>query len=154
MVRLQRDHARRVRRVAHFMRLQGTGELVMAFMFVVVWLLTLRMEVRGELGQFGVVAAPIFALTAALSGVLKLAASRRNAAFQGYGLGLVALLSAPLSLCSVYCAPTALALAVYGCWVYAHEDVRTAFDMKAKGRTDEEIEAFLRGDPAPGPPNG
>jgi hypothetical protein len=59
---------------------------------------------------------------------------RRTLGMTAMGVGLVAILTG-------YCAPTAIALAIYGLIVYVNESVVAAFEMGAQGRSKAEIQA-------------
>jgi hypothetical protein len=83
----------------------------------------------------------ILAMPAALCGVVRIVAGIFNLRFRRRGLGLVALGLGLFSLATGYCAPTAIALAVYGLIVYVNEPVIAAFEMADSGRTPAEIRA-------------
>jgi hypothetical protein len=61
-------------------------------------------------------------------GTLKIVAGIRNLQLRGRKLGLAAFVSCLAALPSCYCAPTALALGVFGFIVYLDPDVRRAFE--------------------------
>jgi hypothetical protein len=144
-LRAHTDHAKRVQKVAGFLELQGALELVVAFMFGVYWLTNLGNPVRGEIARFGMAYAPLVCAFNVVSGILKMTASRFNRRYRGWGLGVAAHVAAPLTVCSIYCLPTAALLALYGLWVYSQAPVRAAFASAARGTPVAEVEAALRG---------
>ncbi|MFW5921557.1 MAG: hypothetical protein ACOCUS_06930 [Polyangiales bacterium] len=83
---------------------------------------------------FLLAAAAVFAL-----GVLKLVACFFNFRYRKRTLGMVAVASAFASLITCYCAPTGIALAVYGLIVYSQDAVRKAFAMGEAGSSSDEI---------------
>ena len=83
----------------------------------------------------------ILAVPAALCGAVRIVAGIYNLRFRRRGLGLVALGLGLLTLATGYCAPSAIALAVYGLIVYVNEPVIAAFAMASSGRTPAEIRA-------------
>lgn len=83
---------------------------------------------------FILLALVIFAL-----GVLKVVGGIYNYRYRKRTLGLVAVASAIASLFTCYCAPTGIALAVYGLIVYTRDPVRKAFAMGEAGSTSDDI---------------
>lgn len=83
-------------------------------------------------------------LVALLAGGLHLLAGLRNYRFRSRTLGLVALAGGLATIFTCYCAPSAIALAVYGLITYLNGDVTQAFAMGEAGRTREEILAACR----------
>ena len=81
-------------------------------------------------------------------GVLKVFAGIRNLSFRSRVLGIVALASGALSFITCYCAPTALALAVFGLIVYLNEASIAAFRMGDEGRSAAEIRAHINRPPS------
>jgi hypothetical protein len=81
-------------------------------------------------------------LVVALSiGILRIIAGITNLKYRGRRLGLAALTVGTLSLFTGYCAPTTIALLVYGLIVYMNEDVRRAFAMGEQGFSSGQIRA-------------
>jgi hypothetical protein len=78
---------------------------------------------------------------AVIASVLRIVAGVYNLRYRRRGLGLAALGIGLLTLVTGYCAPTAIALAIYGLIVYVNEPVVLAFRMGASGRTPAEIRA-------------
>ena len=83
----------------------------------------------------------ILAIPAALCGIVRIVAGIYNLRFRRRSLGMIALGLGLLTLATGYCAPTAIALAVYGLIVYVNEPVVSAFAMAESGRTPAEIRA-------------
>lgn len=67
----------------------------------------------------------------------------RNYRFRGRVLGLVALGGGMVTVITCYCAPTAIALGVYGLITYLNPEVNQAFAMAESGKKKEEIMALL-----------
>ncbi len=79
-----------------------------------------------------------------VGGGLKTFAARRNRRFRGRGLGVLALWSAVPTAVAWFCAPSGLALLVYGSIVYRHRTSREAFALGENGKSAEDISALLR----------
>jgi hypothetical protein len=136
-IRLGRDHARRIQRVAYLLTIHGVLEVLTAGV-VAVYLYVPR---DGNPHPWLPLLLPAFAATA---GVLKAVAGRANQRYRGRGLGMAALLTAPLALGTVACFPTAVLLSAYGLWVYRHPTVRRAFELGASGQAPADVEAALK----------
>ena len=54
---------------------------------------------------------------------------------------MAALISSVASMFTGYCAPTAIALLIYGLIIYLNDDVRRAFEMGEQGYPPEHIKA-------------
>jgi hypothetical protein len=74
-------------------------------------------------------------------GSLRLVAGIFNLRFRRRGLGMIALGIGLATVFTAYCAPTAIALAIYGLIVYVNESVAKAFEMGDSGRSVSEINA-------------
>jgi|SRR5262245_1153961 len=72
-------------------------------------------------------------------GVLRIVAGVYNYHYCRRGLGVTALACGLFTLITGYCAPTAIALAIYGLIVYLDEAVIAAFRMGDSGRPRSEI---------------
>jgi hypothetical protein len=77
-------------------------------------------------------------------GSLKAFAAMRNRSFRGRGIGIVALWSAVPTAAVWLCAPSGLALLVYGSIVYRDRLSREAFALGEIGKSTEEIVGTLR----------
>jgi hypothetical protein len=75
---------------------------------------------------------------------LHLFAGLRNYRFRSRTLGLVALSGGLVTVFTCYCAPTSVALAVYGLVTYLNPDVSHAFALGEAGRKRNEILATFR----------
>jgi hypothetical protein len=122
-----------VKNVAVFMIVQGvceslSGGVLTAFAVAVSFGIA-----RGIQPRTGILAPEltfvVFFLGPALfgAGVFKVLAGIRNLRLRDRTMGLIALASCVFALPSCYCAPTALALAVYGLVVYLNDDVQAEF---------------------------
>ncbi len=74
---------------------------------------------------------------------LHIAAGIRNYRFRNRTLGLVALIGGMVTVFTCYCAPTSIALGVYGLITYLNPEVGHAFAMGASGSTRSEILAIF-----------
>lgn len=68
-----------------------------------------------------------------LSGILRILAAFRNFQFRSRTLGIVSLVLGVVSMLGCYCAPTSIALLVYGLIVYLNPAVKVAFAMGDEG---------------------
>ncbi len=78
-----------------------------------------------------------------VAAILHIVAGVRNYKFRGRVLGLVALGGGMVTMITCYCAPTAVALGVYGLITYLNPEVNQAFAMGASGKKRDEIMAAL-----------
>ena len=74
---------------------------------------------------------------------MHIVAGIRNYKFRGRVFGLVALGGGMITMITCYCAPTAIALGVYGLITFLNPEVNQAFAMAASGKKREEIMAAL-----------
>lgn len=74
-----------------------------------------------------------------VAAALHLVAGIRNYQFRNRTLGLVALIGGMVTLFTCYCAPTSVALGVYGLITYLNAEVGQAFEMGAAGSKRSEI---------------
>jgi hypothetical protein len=72
-------------------------------------------------------------------GILNIVAGVQNYRFRGRGLGIFALCAGMAASITCYCAPTAIALAVYGLIVYFNQPVVLAFQMARQGLSGDQI---------------
>jgi hypothetical protein len=75
---------------------------------------------------------------------LHIYAGLRNYRFRSRTLGIVALAGGMVTVFTCYCAPTSIALGVYGLITYLNYEVSQAFVMGEAGKTREEILAAFR----------
>lgn len=78
---------------------------------------------------------------AILCGGFRILAGYWNLQFRQRMVGMVALGVGLMTLFTCYCAPTSIALAIYGLVVYLNEPVVAAFNLGAQGRTSTQIHA-------------
>jgi hypothetical protein len=79
-----------------------------------------------------------------VGGAVKAFAAMRNRRFRGRRLGIVALWSAVPTAVAWPCAPSGLALLVYGSIVYRDRVSREAFALGESGKSPEEVVGTLR----------
>jgi hypothetical protein len=81
-----------------------------------------------------------------IAGLLHLIAGIRNVTYGGRVMGLVALIGGLASIATCYCAPTTIALAVYGLIVYFNAESVRAFQLGQQGMSSRAIrDALARG---------
>jgi hypothetical protein len=126
--------------VAILLIVQGILELIFAvfgFGFLAITFVKGPKELESMRG-LGVILAVVSAPTL-ISGLLRIVAGVFNFRYRRRGLGMVAMCVGLLTMMTAYCAPTAIALAVYGLIVYVNEPVVLAFQMGDSGRPLGEI---------------
>jgi hypothetical protein len=74
-----------------------------------------------------------------IAAALHIIAGIRNYSFRNRVLGLVALGGGMVTMFTCYCAPTAVALGVYGLVTYLNPEVARAFAMAESGSSRDEI---------------
>jgi hypothetical protein len=130
--------------VAVLLIVQGALELLFA-LFGIGFTLLVYFGPQKELGGLRGVAI-LLAVAGGLSlstGLLRVVAGLFNLRYRRRGLGLIALAAGLLTMVTAYCAPTGIALAVYGLIVYLNESVIAAFTLGDRGRSPAQIrEAF------------
>lgn len=80
-------------------------------------------------------------LIALVVGILNAYAGWRTFRFQSRTLGIIALSGGMVTVMTCYCAPTSIALLIYGLIVYLDSSVKEAFEMGARGHTPDQIDA-------------
>jgi hypothetical protein len=84
------------------------------------------------------------------AGILRLYAGYRNFGYRSRILGIISLVCGMASVFGCYCAPTGIAMIIYGLIVYLNPAVQAAFEMGEKGMpSDAILNSFL-----PYPPQG
>jgi hypothetical protein len=151
---------RHVKIVGILMIVQGALEAAMGIMYAFMGPLMLAMmsmspssgssgapppdeKVMGLMGGFYL----LIGLGVLAAGVLKIVAGILNLKFRGRVLGFVALGSSIVSMFTCYCAPTGIALGVYGLVVYLNAQAARAFALAAQGMGPDEVLANLEGPP-------
>ncbi|MBC8350918.1 MAG: hypothetical protein H8E66_02965 [Planctomycetes bacterium] len=72
-------------------------------------------------------------------GALNVYAGYRNWKFKGRTLGIISMIAGVGTIITCYCAPTSIALCIYGLIVYLNTPVGTAFRMGEEGFSGDEI---------------
>ena len=121
---------------------QGVLELGFGLMMVFSGLLFLLAS-DPELAKLRPMSGLIFGIAAPalICSGLRIAAGVYNLWYRGRRLGVAALSVGLLTMVTFYCAPTSIALAVYGLIVYLNESVIAAFAMRADGKSAADIQA-------------
>jgi RsiW-degrading membrane proteinase PrsW (M82 family) len=83
----------------------------------------------------------LLGLAALAVGALRIVAGIRGLKYRGRILGIVSFAVGVASFFTCYCAPTSLALMVYGLIVYLNADVGRAFEMAKGGASADQIRA-------------
>jgi hypothetical protein len=81
------------------------------------------------------------AVTCAITGIFRIVSGLFNLSFRRRKLGIAALAVGLIAAFTGLCAPTAIAVAVYGLIVYFNDSAIAAFEMGDRGKTRGEIEA-------------
>ena len=118
-----------VRIVAILLMVQGGLECLMAPLFLIGGLAASAdfHKANDPPPEAAVAVGILLAIVIFGTGLVKLIAGIKNYKWRGRTLGIVAFGTGLLSLCTVYCAPTAIALGVYGLIVYLDKDVVAKF---------------------------
>lgn len=74
-----------------------------------------------------------------IAGVLRIFAAYRSYKFTGRGLAIASLVVGAATCMTCYCAPTSIALLVYGLIVYCNPEVTAAFAMRKQGHSPDQI---------------
>ncbi len=113
---------------------------------------------NGPPPEFGMMMTVIYlavGIPVLIAGVLRILAAVRNFQFRSRTLGIISMVLGLVSMFSCYCAPTGIALLVYGLLVYLNPAVRMAFAMGDEGVPASQILAtfvpFRTGPQAPPP---
>jgi hypothetical protein len=88
----------------------------------------------------------VFGVTGVGCGGLRIVAGLSNWSYRRRMLGITALGVGLVAMFTGYCAPTAIALAIYGLIVYVNESVALAFELGSQGRSKAEIQAAFPAD--------
>lgn len=120
----------------------GVLEVAVAVVFVLFGLIGLALP-----PESGANPQMIFTIYVALAvmiggcGVIRIAAGLANFRFRNRRLGIAALGIGLIAVFSGFCAPTSIAMAVYGLIVYLNDSVIAAFEMGNAGKTPGEIQS-------------
>lgn len=74
-----------------------------------------------------------------LAGLFAIVAGIMNLQYKWRGFGIFALLFGFLASATIYCAPTAIAMGIYGLIVYFNSDVSRAFQLVKQGHTPRQV---------------
>ncbi len=132
--------------LAILMIIQGALEALIGLILLVMgpaMLSTKPTMPRSEQEAVGIMSAVfiILGVLVLLTAGLKIVAGIKNLKYRGRALGMAALISSIVTMMTGYCAPTAIALVIYGLIIYLNDDVRRAFDMGEQGVPPEQIKA-------------
>lgn len=83
----------------------------------------------------------IVGIPAAICSVLRIVAGFYNMRFRKRKLGMIALIAGLATVFTGYCAPTSVALAVWGLIVYLNDSATVAFELGDRGKTSAEVHA-------------
>jgi hypothetical protein len=127
--------------VAALLMVQGILELgfgLFGLAFTAITFLMPRGEgdMRGLGVMMAVITGPLLVI-----GALRIVAGLFNYRYRRRTLGMVALGAGLLSVFTFYCAPTAIAISVYGLIVYLNEPVAAAFALGDSGRSAANVNA-------------
>jgi hypothetical protein len=131
-----------VRVIAILLIVQGVLELLFSFACISFFLLVTFVphEELQNMRRLGLVAL-VVCIPAIVIGLLRIVAGIFNLRYRRRVLGIMALGLGLSLIFTAYCAPTAIAVAIYGLIVYLDEPVIAAFAMGDRGRTVAEINA-------------
>lgn len=102
---------------------------------------TIPSEFLGMEPQVFALLMSIIGVPGTVCGALRVAAGSFNWSYRKRTLGMIALGVGLAAVITAYCAPTAIALAIYGLIVYVNEPVALAFALGEQGRSKAEIQA-------------
>lgn len=127
---------RRILWVANGLTVQGGLELVMALALLVG---AMDSDTKAPSSLYDDLLFRVGAPCLLVGGTLKAFAAARNRRFRSRGIGLMALWSAVPTALVWLCAPTGLALLVYGITVYADPTSREAFALGDTSMSPQEV---------------
>lgn len=81
----------------------------------------------------------VIGIVVLICGILRIVAGIQNYRFKCRTLGFVALIVGMAPVFTCYCAPTAIALLVFGLIIFLDPAVKAAFEMARQGRTTDQI---------------
>ena len=135
--------------VAMLLIVQGVLEMGLGGIYLGISALTFVLPADAFIGmdpQFIAVLLLVVGVPGIVCGALRIAAGWFNWSFRRRKLGMTALAVGLVAMVTGYCAPTAIALAIYGLIVYVNESVAAAFELGSQGRTKAEIQAAFPAD--------
>lgn len=131
---------RRIPWVANGLTVQGGLELILACALL---LGAMDSDRQPPAGPYQALVARFGPACLLVGGALKTFAAAQNRRFRNRGMGVAALWSAVPTALIWMCAPTGLALLVYGIIVYRDPESREAFALGDKGMSPGEVVANL-----------
>ncbi len=141
---------RHVLPVSILMIVQGSFELLIAIMMIamaVIFPLMIPQEMNEKQGPPILLFVGIYGTMGGVGfiiGILHVVAGIFGLRFRRRVLGIVALASGIAGVFTCYCAPTGIALAIYGLIVYLNPRVKAAFDMGDSGMSAADVRAHFR----------
>lgn len=135
--------------VAALLIAQGILELCLGLFFLAFATLSfvLPAEALAGINSTGlVILMLVVGVLGVVCGALRIAAGAFNWNYRRRNLGMTALGVGLATILTGYCAPTAIALAIYGLIVYVNESVTAAFELGTQGRSKAEIQAAFPAD--------
>ena len=135
--------------VAVLLIVQGALESCLGLFFLAFAALSLVLpaEALGGMDPRGMaILMLIVGVPGVVCGPLRIAAGLCNWSYRRRKLGITALGVGLAAIVTGYCAPTAIALAIYGLIVYVNESVVAAFELGTRGRSKAEIQATFPAD--------
>ncbi|CAN5815146.1 hypothetical protein BH09MYX1_BH09MYX1_44090 [soil metagenome] len=155
---------RQIKVVAILLIVQGALELIMGGFFCIMGPVMMSVMSAAPPPSSGGAPPPppeVFAgiyiamgLPTAIAGILRIVSGIYNVRLRARTLGYVALGAGLLSMASCYCAPTSIALGVYGLIVFLNAKSGEAFAMVESGMTPDEALARIDGLVPMGPGGG
>jgi hypothetical protein len=134
--------ARHIPLVGILLMVQGGLECAVGSIYVLILIdIVTGGNVDSELSP--VIGSIIAALMMGVGG-FRIFAGAMNYQFRGRVLGIVALTAGMATLITLFCLPTAIALAIFGLIVFVNKDSAPVFALRSQGYTREQVRATLR----------
>jgi hypothetical protein len=130
--------------IATLMLVLGFCELLMAIFCLFFAMLMLALPPEANVGTDMRLASAFYggiSLVLGAAGLLRLLAGYFNLTYRKRGLGIASLGLGLITVFTGFCAPTSIALAVYGLVVYFNDSVLGAFTLGDAGKKRHEIDA-------------
>jgi hypothetical protein len=133
---------RLVRTVAILMIIQGSLVCLMGLLIMPSGIsnaVQLTRQGKSDEATVILIASLVLALLFLISGGLLIFAGIKNRKYRGRKLGIAALGVGAISILGMFCAPTAIALLIFGLIIYLNADVKRAFELGEQGATPDQI---------------
>lgn len=128
--------------VAVLMIVQGSLECLMGILLLILGPVMLAAPQHNGPSPAGVgTFIFIFGVVIIIIAGLKIAAGVKGLKYRDRAFGIVTLLLGVVTFLTFYCAPTSLALMIYGLIVYLNQDVAKAFELGEQGYSPRDIQA-------------